>query len=193
MSQFGKICHYLNIHFPLWVWYRNYFRNNDGRLWILGICSASPSPWLLNFALTSLGLGRGEKRGMHLFQGWAVMLMIWSCGWFSPIRELDFLESSSKETGLAPHAIPCLLSVQSQSQCKGEISQVLFPHSGFPGGSVVKNLPVNAGDSGSIPGLGRSPGEGNGSPLQYPCLGNSMDREVWQATVHGVTKELNTT
>ena len=42
--------------------------------------------------------------------------------------------------------------------------------SGFPGGSVVKNLPANAGDSGSVPGLGRSPGEGNSKPLRYPCL-----------------------
>ena len=57
---------------------------------------------------------------------------------------------------------------------------------GFPGGSVVKNLPVNAGDSGLIPGLGRSPGEGNGCPLQYACLENSMDREAWWATVCGV-------
>ena len=47
---------------------------------------------------------------------------------------------------------------------------------GFPGGSVVKNLPANAGDAGSIPGLGGSPGEGRGNPLQYSCLGNSMDR-----------------
>ena len=49
---------------------------------------------------------------------------------------------------------------------------------GFPGGSVVKNLPSNAGDAGSIPGSGRSPGEGNGNPLQYSCLGNPMDRGV---------------
>ena len=47
----------------------------------------------------------------------------------------------------------------------------------FPGGSVVKNLPANAGVAGSVPGLGRSPGEGNGNPLQYSCLGNPMDRE----------------
>ena len=47
---------------------------------------------------------------------------------------------------------------------------------GFPGGSVGKNQPVNAGHSGSNPGLGRSPGEGNGNPLQYSCLGNPMDR-----------------
>ena len=62
--------------------------------------------------------------------------------------------------------------------------------SGFPGGSVVKNPPANAGDMGSIPGSGRSPGEGNGNPLQYSCLGNPMDIGVWQATVHGVAKEL---
>ena len=59
---------------------------------------------------------------------------------------------------------------------------------GFPGGSVVKNLPANAGDVCLIPDLGRSPGEGNGNPLQYSCLGNPMDRGAWQAIVHGVTK-----
>ena len=47
---------------------------------------------------------------------------------------------------------------------------------GFPGGSVVKNLPANAGDTGSIPGSGRSPGGEHGNPLQYSCLGNPMDR-----------------
>ena len=59
---------------------------------------------------------------------------------------------------------------------------------GFPGGSVVKNLPTNAGDAGWIPGLGRSPGEGNGNPLQCSCLENPMDRGAWWATVHGVTE-----
>ena len=52
---------------------------------------------------------------------------------------------------------------------------------GFPGVSVVKNLPANAGDMGSIPGSGRSPEEGNGNPLQYSCQGNPMDRGVWWA------------
>ena len=56
------------------------------------------------------------------------------------------------------------------------------------GGSAVKNLPAKAGDTGSSPELGRSPGEGNGNPLQYSCLKNSMDRGVWWATVHEVTK-----
>ena len=59
---------------------------------------------------------------------------------------------------------------------------------GFPGGSNGKESAYNAGAMGSIPGLGRSPGEGNGSPLQYSCLENPMNREAWQATVHGVAK-----
>ena len=59
---------------------------------------------------------------------------------------------------------------------------------GFPGGSVVKNLPANAGDVGLISFLGRSPGEGNGNPLQYSCLENPMDRGAWWATVHEVAR-----
>ena len=55
------------------------------------------------------------------------------------------------------------------------------------GGSAVKNLPPNTGDTGSSPGLGRSPGGGNGNPLQYSCLENPMDRGAWWATVHEVT------
>ena len=54
---------------------------------------------------------------------------------------------------------------------------------------MVKNLPTNAGDLGLIPGLGRSPGQGNGNLLQYSYLGNPMDRGAWQAAVGGVTKE----
>ena len=53
---------------------------------------------------------------------------------------------------------------------------------------MVKNPSANAGDPGSVPGLGRSPGEENCNPLQYSCLETSMDRGAWQATVHGVTK-----
>ena len=65
---------------------------------------------------------------------------------------------------------------------------ITITKSGFPGGSDSKESAYNVGDLGSIPGLGRTPGEGNGNPLQYSCLENSMYREAWQATVHGVTK-----
>ena len=61
-------------------------------------------------------------------------------------------------------------------------------HAGFPGGSAIKYPPANAGNASSIPGLGRSPGERNGNPVQYSCLGNLMDRGGWWATVHGITK-----
>ena len=60
---------------------------------------------------------------------------------------------------------------------------------GFPVGSVVKNLPANAGDMYLIPGLGRFPGEGNGNSFQYSCLGNPMDRGAWRATICGIAKE----
>ena len=56
------------------------------------------------------------------------------------------------------------------------------------GDSAGKESACNAGEPGLIPGLGRSPGEGNGNPLQYSCLENLMDKEAWHATVHGVTK-----
>ena len=65
---------------------------------------------------------------------------------------------------------------------------VYFQQMNFSGGSAVKNPPASAGDAGSIPGPGRSPGKGNGNPLQYSCLGNPMDRGAWQAIVHGIAK-----
>ena len=58
---------------------------------------------------------------------------------------------------------------------------------------MVKNPPANAGDTGSVPRLGRYPGEGNGNLLQYSCLGNPMNRRAWWAIVHGVSKESDTT
>ena len=63
----------------------------------------------------------------------------------------------------------------------------------FPGRSAVKNLPVSAGNTGSVPGWGSSPGEGNGNPLQFSCPENPKDRGAWQATVRGVAKESVTT
>ena len=86
-----------------------------------------------------------------------------------------------------------------QKQPSGQPSHIpLFSHldlfqvtMGFLGDLVVKESACNAEHIGSIPGSGRSPGEGNGNPLQYSCLGNPKDRGVWQAIVHGVTKVLD--
>ena len=64
---------------------------------------------------------------------------------------------------------------------------------GFLGGSGVEHLPANGGDEDSIPGWGRTPGEGNDYPLLYACLGNPMDRGAWQSRVHGVAKESDMT
>ena len=64
---------------------------------------------------------------------------------------------------------------------------------GFHCGSVVKNLPADAGDARSISGSGKSPGEGHGNPLPYYCLKNPMNRGAWWATIHGVTGELDMT
>ena len=68
---------------------------------------------------------------------------------------------------------------------------VMITH--FPGALVVKTPPPSAGDVGLIPGSGRSPGEGNGNPLQNFCLGNPMDSGAWWATIHGTANMLDTT
>ena len=70
----------------------------------------------------------------------------------------------------------------------------MSPHSGASQMALgLKNQPANAGDVGLIPGSGRLPGEGNGNPFQHSSLGNPMDRGAWLSTVHGITKELDTT
>ena len=69
-----------------------------------------------------------------------------------------------------------------------KIFRIVFISQGFPGGSDGKESACNAGDLGLIPGSGRSPGGGNGNPLQYSCLENSMDSGAWWATIHGVSK-----
>ena len=74
-----------------------------------------------------------------------------------------------------------------------EFARMQFSLWGFPGGSVVKNPPANAGTVVSVSGLGRSPGEGNGNLLLYFCVENPMDRGAWRVTVHGIAKESDTT
>ena len=81
---------------------------------------------------------------------------------------------------------PALWTSQSVSYPVAPTSGLFW--GGFPGGSVVKNPPANTRDMGSIPGLGRSPGKGDGNLLHYSCPGNPMDRGAWWATVHGVIK-----
>ena len=71
---------------------------------------------------------------------------------------------------------------------KGQIKILVLTFLDFPGGSDSKEPACNTGDLGSILQTRRSPGEGNGNPLQYSCLGNSMDRGAWWSTVHGVTE-----
>ena len=80
----------------------------------------------------------------------------------------------------------CHLLIRKPRQCR--VLHNIKHVGGFPGGSDGKASARNVGDPGSIPGSGRSPGEGNGNPLQYSCLENSMDGGAWWATVHGVAK-----
>ena len=82
----------------------------------------------------------------------------------------------------------CALCARHFSNCYKLLLFLIIIPQGFPGGSEVKASAWNAGDLGSIPGLGRSPGEGNGNPLQYSCLENPMEGGAWQAIVHGVAK-----
>ena len=89
----------------------------------------------------------------------------------------------SKEVSL------CLQNAQVPVQLKKSLNS--WACTPFPGDSVVENSPSSAGDArdtGSVPGLGRLPGEGHCNPFQYSCLGNPMDSGAWHATVHGVTK-----
>ena len=94
-----------------------------------------------------------------------------------------------REMGVA--CLPCAQKDGMSEAATGPFVQIrkAYPFSSsFPGGSDGKESACNAGDPGSIPGLGRSPGEGNGNPLQYSCLENPTDRGAWRATVQGLTR-----
>ena len=91
----------------------------------------------------------------------------------------------------------CVLQERSETEQEGRSDTVfrgpIADITGFPGGSVVKNLPANARALRSILGSRRAPGRGNGNPLQHSCLENPMDRGAWRVTVHGPTKESDMT
>ena len=87
--------------------------------------------------------------------------------------------SSCSERGLLIVAVSWLFIVE---------TSFVEEYKGFPGGTMLKNPPASAGDWGSISGLGKSPGPGNGNPLQNSCLRNPIDRGAWWATAHGVAK-----
>ena len=107
------------------------------------------------------------------------------------MKEKIIFSNNLEGSAVSPPLPPSFLSLEttiSSSYYFGRAIQFLL---GFPGGSVVKNLLANArdaGDAGSIPGSGRSPGGGNENPLQHSCLKNSMDRGGCRARVHGVTE-----
>ena len=120
---------------------------------------------------------RKGQQNFHLLTGSLgfFLLCIKFCQWH--VEVLVFL--------LARHVLSCLTapSLGLSQYC------IRCSANGLPGGSdSSKESTCNGGDPGSIPGLGRSPGEGNGNPVQYSCLMNSMDREALRATVYGVTK-----
>ena len=105
-------------------------------------------------------------------QGWSLLPEVQG----SKVAELE-LEPRSPNP--SPHMLSCTMAPSTSSP------ETIW---GFPGGSSGKESACNAGDSGSICGSGRSPGDRNGNPLQYSCLENPMNRWAWWATVHGVAK-----
>ena len=90
-----------------------------------------------------------------------------------------------RSEGRSNYKIKAMVAKKVVAQGKGLMLEV---SEGFPGGSDGKESACNAGDQGSVPGLGRSPGGGNGNPLQYSCLEDSMDRGAWRAIVCGVAE-----
>ena len=108
-------------------------------------------------------------------------------GWHHWLMDMSLSNSGSRWWMAKPDV---LLSMGSQRVRHNWVTELIqnWKQNSFPGDSVVKNFPVTGEDANSISGSGRSPGEGNGRPLQYSCLGNPLEREAWWATDHEVTK-----
>ena len=106
--------------------------------------------------------------------------LVRSLGWEDPLEK-----GKANHSSILAWRIPWIVCPWDHKE--SDTTEWLSLHfRGFPSGSVVKESACNAGDPGSIPGLGRSPGEGNGNPLQYSCLEKPMDWGAWQATARGL-------
>ena len=113
----------------------------------------------------------------------------WPGTWFPARGHRGRLDGAASDAACSFTICRAFAHSQAGSGCVTSTDNMWsLPSRGFPRSSVGKESTCNAGDLGSMPGLGRSPGEGNGNPFQYPCLENSVDRGVWQAIVHGVAK-----
>ena len=141
---------------------------------------------ILGYLLPSLTLGSFQPLFLQIhFQFLFLFLLLLApvlcIGWHTLYYSIDFVSCFH---------FPICFSV-----CCSDwvISSILFSTTGLPWCPVVKNLPANAEDASSIPRSGRSPRERKGNSCQYSCLGNSMDRGAWQATVHAVAKESDKT
>ena len=151
----------------------------SSHIWPHGVISQS---------LERLNAGEGDNRGRD---GWMASPTRWTWVWVG---------SGSRWWTGRPGVLQSMGSQRVRHDWVTELNytwnyiytcvatRIQFQNTAFPGDSVVKNLPINAGDLGTIPGSGRSPGGGHGNPLQYCCLENPMDRGAWCATVHEVTK-----
>ena len=158
-----------------------------------------PSRWCAHFYFLSqtAAVSIKNKPGIaswmmkHHKEWWAVPATLAEANLDEPTAShpIDLCKSTSKSSRVS-HSTHRWPQMDPSTQLRlGELSSSVINFSAIihaPGDSVVKNLPANAGDAGSSPGSGRFPEEGNRNPFQYLCLGNSMDREAWQATVHGV-------
>ena len=131
----------------------------------------------------SLGDSRQTSLGRRCRCSWMYRLEVWKEGLDDVINLANYFKSHSQISPII-QAKPTYETFHKLKQ--PGISEMDF-NVGLCG-SAGKKSGCNVGDLGSIPGLGRSPGEGNGNPLQYSCLENPMDRGVWWATVHGVAE-----
>ena len=126
-----------------------------------------------------------QKIFLHLLRWthWFSFLLLWCI----TLIDLHILKNTCIP-GINPTWAWCMSFLMCYWILFAKILLKIFASMCFPGGSEGKASAYSAGDLGSIPGSGRSPGEGNGNPLQYSCLENPMDGEAWYATVHGVAK-----